>query len=92
MKDSLTIFIKACNKKQSKVANIFERKILFRTLPRTLLQISCDIILYFPVVVKSIIGPDDSLFRRFEILTISARGSTHCGVKLRLLGEMLEVS
>ena len=40
---------------------LFEREMLIRTLPTTILQIVCKILLYFQVSVKNIKDADDNL-------------------------------
>ena len=46
---------------KSKVGKVFDGEMLIRTLPITLLQIFCQIILNFKVIALSIIDPDDTL-------------------------------
>ena len=41
------------------VGKLFEREMLIRILPTTPLQIFCEIILNFQVIVKSVIVPDE---------------------------------
>ena len=57
-KTSLTILMKSSG--FSTIGKIFEGEMLIRTLPTTLLQIFCKIILNSKVIVKSIIDPDDN--------------------------------
>ena len=47
---------------QSKIVKRIEGEMFIRVLPSTLLQIFCKIILYYEVIVKSIIDPDDNFF------------------------------
>ena len=45
------------------LGKLFECEILLRTLPTTLIQIFCKIILNFQDIVKSILDPYDNIMR-----------------------------
>ena len=60
-KSSLTILTKVSSK--SMVGEIFEREMLIRTLLTTLLQIFCQTILNAEFIIKSILDPDDNIWR-----------------------------
>ena len=61
-KYSLTI-VYEINRGKSKVKKIFEGEMFMRTLIIILLQIFSKITLYFKLIVKSILGPDDNFWR-----------------------------
>ena len=55
---SLIILMKVLS--ESVIWKIFEGEMLIKTLPTTFLQLFLKIILYFKVIVKSIIDPDSN--------------------------------
>ena len=63
-KTSLTILMMSFRLKHK----IFQGEMLFRTLPTTLLQIFCKIILNSKVIVKRIFDPDDTFWRNSLVL------------------------
>ena len=48
---------------ESIIKKIFDREMLIKTLPTTLLQILLQVVLYYKVIVKSTIVPDDNFYR-----------------------------
>ena len=70
-KTSLTLLMESFKRKHSR--KIFEGDISIRTLPTTLFQIFCKIIINFIIIVKSTLDPDDN-FKRNAYGTI---GLTH---------------
>ena len=65
-KCSLAIYFAFAGK--SKVMKIFDEEMSIRTLPTTLLQIFCKVILNFRVIVKSITDPDENLWKNSYVL------------------------
>ena len=65
-KSSLTILMRLAGKGID--GKIFYGEMLIKTLPKTLLQIVCNIIVNSKVIVKSILVPDDNCWRNSEAL------------------------